>query len=47
MSNRTNVILGVVIVGAIVADVALTRGAGSIFVAKKLADLVEYLAFWR
>jgi hypothetical protein len=47
MSNRTNVILGLTIVGAIVADLVLTHGAGSMFLAKKLTDLVEYLAVWR
>ncbi len=47
MSNRTNLILGTIIVGLILADLALAKGAGTIFMLKKLTDLVEYLAFWR
>jgi hypothetical protein len=47
MSDRTNIILGGLILGLILLDMAVFRGVGTMFVVKKLMDLVEYLRFWR
>ncbi len=47
MSNRTNIILGSLIVGLILFDLAALHGTGTTFLVKKLMDLVEFLTFWR
>jgi hypothetical protein len=47
MTNRIALALGLLILGALVTDFAVYGGASSLFLAKKLADVIEYLAFWR
>lgn len=47
MSNRTNILLGGLILGLILLDMLLSGGKVTTFLVKKLLDLVEYLAFWR
>ena len=47
MSDRSFLILVLGVVAALVADMALNSGAVVFFLLLKLADLVEYLAFWR
>lgn len=47
MTNQIAISLGILLVLAIGADVMLNDTAGIVFVARKLADLIEYLAFWR
>jgi hypothetical protein len=47
MSNRTNLILGGVIVGLLLLDLVVLRTGATLFLMKKLTDLVEYLSFWR
>jgi hypothetical protein len=47
MSNRTNIILGGLIVGLILLDQLALHGTGTTFLVKKLLDLVEFLTFWR
>lgn len=47
MSDRSVLILAMFILGAVLADIALNSGAVVFFLMLKLADLVEYLAFWR
>lgn len=47
MSDRSALILAGLIVGALVLDLAVLRSGATLFLLKKLADLVEYLAFWR
>lgn len=47
MSNRTNIVLGGLIVGLLFVDLAILHTGASLFLARKMADLVEYLAFWR
>lgn len=41
------IVLGLVLVGSITADVVLNDGVTLLFLGKKLADLIEWLAFWR
>ncbi|MEM8654753.1 MAG: hypothetical protein AAGF36_08395 [Pseudomonadota bacterium] len=47
MTNPIALVLAVLIVGAIVADVALYGTEHLIFLGKKFADLLEWIAFWR
>ena len=47
MTNQIAVVLACLIVAAILADVVLNAGIGSIFLLKKLVNLIEYIAFWR
>ncbi|MEL6452946.1 MAG: hypothetical protein AAFQ19_16960 [Pseudomonadota bacterium] len=47
MTNRAALILGLLIVGAITVDVMLYGSDHLIFLGKKLAELLEWLAFWR
>ncbi|MEL6466725.1 MAG: hypothetical protein AAFQ58_17305 [Pseudomonadota bacterium] len=47
MTNPIALVLAVLIVGAIVADVTLYGTEHLVFLGKKFADLLEWLAFWR
>ena len=47
MSDRVAFILAGLILAAILVDVTLNSGTAMMFLLRKLADLVEYLAFWR
>ncbi|MGV6840196.1 MAG: hypothetical protein ACWA40_08390 [Planktomarina sp.] len=47
MSNRTALILALIIVASIVTDLMVNQGTASMFMAKKIMDLIEYVAFWR
>jgi BioD-like phosphotransacetylase family protein len=47
MNSRIALALGASIVLALGVDIAKNDMAGSIFVARKLLDLIDYLAFWR
>ncbi|MEO0401407.1 MAG: hypothetical protein AAF214_03430 [Pseudomonadota bacterium] len=47
MTNRGAFILGLFIVGAITLDVYLYGSEHLIFLGKKLAELLEWIAFWR
>lgn len=47
MTNRIALVLGLLIIGAIVADYAYFGNEHGIFLAKKMTDLIEWLAFWR
>lgn len=47
MSNRLAVILALMIAAAILADQVLAGGDNLLFLARKFADLTEYMAFWR
>jgi hypothetical protein len=46
MTNSLAVILAVLIAGAVALDVAMGWGL-SLFLARRFADLVEWMAFWR
>ncbi|MEO9685037.1 MAG: hypothetical protein ABJR46_14425 [Tateyamaria sp.] len=47
MTNFSAFVLALVLVIAITVDVMLYGSDHIIFLAKKLADLLEWLAFWR
>ncbi|MCU0801801.1 MAG: glyceraldehyde-3-phosphate dehydrogenase [Rhodobacteraceae bacterium] len=47
MSNRSAIILACVIILALVLDQVLNAGDATMFLLRKLFDLIEYLAFWR
>lgn len=47
MTNTLSIVLGVLLVGAIAFDIVANGGDTLLFLAKKLADLIEWLAFWR
>jgi hypothetical protein len=46
MTNSLAVILAVLIAGALAVDLAMGWGL-SLFLARRFADLVEWVAFWR
>lgn len=47
MTNRIAIGLGLFIAILLIADFALQNGAGSLFLARKMSELVNFLAFWR
>ena len=47
MTNSLSIILGLLLVGGIALDIYVTGGDSLIFLARKFADLIEWLAFWR
>ncbi|MEM8576280.1 MAG: hypothetical protein AAGF60_00365 [Pseudomonadota bacterium] len=47
MTNRLAIIMGLLIVGGVLWDVTRTDGANLLFLMKKLAEFIEWLAFWR
>lgn len=46
VTNRLAIILGSLIVGAIVLDAIMGWGV-SLFLARRLVDLIEWIIFWR
>ncbi|MEO0379115.1 MAG: hypothetical protein AAF252_02530 [Pseudomonadota bacterium] len=47
MTNRGSVILALLIAAAIGTDVMIFGSEHLVFLGKKFADLLEYMAFWR
>jgi hypothetical protein len=47
VTDRIALIIGLVIVGAILADLFANGGEALFFLSRKFVDMVEYLAFWR
>lgn len=47
MTNRIALVLGLIIAAAIVADAMVYGNQHLIFLAKKFAELIEWIAFWR
>jgi len=47
MDNRTALGLGAVILLALGLDFVLQGGEGTLFLLRKFADLIDYVAFWR
>ncbi len=47
MTNRLALILGGMILGGLIIDIAIFGTGHALFLAKKMADLIEWLAFWR
>jgi hypothetical protein len=47
MTNRIALVLGFLILGAIVVDYIYYGVEHGVFLAKKMAELIEWMAFWR
>lgn len=47
MTNTLAIGLGGIILLAFGLDIALNDGQSTMFLGRKLIDLIEYLAFWR
>ncbi|MEM1302020.1 MAG: hypothetical protein AAGH17_05500 [Pseudomonadota bacterium] len=47
MTNQLAIILGTLILGGIIADVALNSGETLVFLLQKFLELIEWTAFWR
>ena len=47
MTNKLAIWIGLIVIGLLILDQVLRDGDATIFLLRKLADLIEYLAFWR
>lgn len=47
MNNQIAITLGFLILTGFAADQLFLDGSTTLFLARKLADLIEWLAFWR
>lgn len=47
MSNRLALIIALLIAGAITIDITRHDAQYSLYLARRLVDLIEYIAFWR
>ncbi|MEH6773105.1 MAG: glyceraldehyde-3-phosphate dehydrogenase [Cereibacter changlensis] len=47
MTDRLALTLALLILGLLAADLGLLHGDGTLFLSRKLSQLVEYLAVWR
>ena len=47
MTNTIAVFLGALILTGLAIDYATADFAGTLFLARKLLDLIEWMAFWR
>ena len=47
MTNRGAVILALLIVGAVALDLTIYGSEHLVFLGKKFADMLEWMAFWR
>jgi len=47
MTNQIAIGLGLVIIGLIGLDFFFTGSANLLFLLRKLADMIEWMAFWR
>lgn len=47
MTNTLAIILGLLLLGAACIDIFVYGTEHLLFLGKKLADLIEWLAFWR
>lgn len=47
MTNRIALVFGLMILAAIVVDYVVFGPAHGVFLGKKLAELIEWIAFWR
>ncbi|MEM6728436.1 MAG: hypothetical protein AAF618_08045 [Pseudomonadota bacterium] len=47
MTTRLALVFAALIAGALTADAMVYESANAIFLAKKLIELFEWLAFWR
>lgn len=47
MTDRIALVLALLIAAAIAADVVFNSGQASVFLLRKLGDLVQYVMIWR
>ncbi|MGB3146602.1 MAG: hypothetical protein WBA91_02455 [Paracoccaceae bacterium] len=47
MTNRIALVLAALVVAAGLLDAVATGGVNILFLARKIADLADWLAFWR
>jgi hypothetical protein len=47
MTNQIAVVLGLLILAALALDAQLYEWSNTLFLARKLMDLIEWMAFWR
>ncbi|WP_174234467.1 hypothetical protein [Sulfitobacter sp. SK012] len=47
MTNRIAIVLGLLLIAAMVLDGYIYGNEHLIFLGKKLAELIEWMAFWR
>ncbi|EEW25794.1 hypothetical protein [Rhodobacter ferrooxidans] len=47
MTDRIALVLGLCLTALIAADILLNGSSALLFLLRKFADMVEYLAFWR
>lgn len=47
MTNRIAIVLAVIIIGLVVFDWQGFEWSNSLFLARKFAELLEWVAFWR
>ena len=47
MTNRISIWLGAALLGLVALDFVFFNWDGSLFLGRKLLELIEYLAFWR
>ena len=47
MSDHMSLLIAPVVLVALGADLVLLQGETALFLARRMSDLVEYLAFWR
>lgn len=47
MTNLIAIWIGALVVLALLADALANGGAGALFLAKKLVDLIDWVEFWR
>ena len=47
MTNPIALVLASIIVIGLILDMALNRGAAFLFLARKFAQFIKWLAFWR
>ncbi|MEM9349430.1 MAG: glyceraldehyde-3-phosphate dehydrogenase [Pseudomonadota bacterium] len=47
MTNRLAIILGALVITALVLDAVFNDGTVTLFLLKKLTDLMDWMAFWR
>ena len=47
LTNRTALVLGIVLLLVLATDLALYGAEHLVFLGKRLMDLIEWMAFWR
>lgn len=47
MTTRISIVLGLIIIAAIIADIALYGTGHMVFLGKRLFELIDWVAFWR